>query len=126
MIKWFLTLINVKPNKVRIFINKIQPVFFKTFLAKNHWSKNEFKKFESKTRVVKGVVEQDWDHKQKAKNIYKEITSNTKQIKRILEFGCNYGVNLENFLNNSGLKVTGIDIIRLLKIWRINIQITKR
>ena len=115
MIKFFLNLFNLKGNKIRIFLNKIQPTFLKTVLAKYHWSKNDFKKYDNKSRVVKGVVEVDWNHKQKAKNIYDEITSNTKQIKRIMEFGCNYGVNLENFLNNSELEVTGIDINTAVK-----------
>ena len=100
MIKSFINLINLKPNKIRIFLNKIQPTSLKTFLSKYHWSKNDFKKRAIKSRVVEGMVKEDWNHKQKAKNIYDKITSNTKQIKRIMEFGCNYGVNLENFLNN--------------------------
>jgi len=116
-------------NIVRRFLNSLQPNFVKSFFAKYYWSKNDFKnKGNVKTIDIydneearnsldqkKLTIKTEVDHKEKSNRIFNQIKSNTTEIKKVLEFGSNYGVNLENFLKNEQLEVVGIDLNKVVK-----------
>ena len=64
----------------------------------------------------KSIIKPQVDHKQRSNRIFNQIKSNTTEIKKVLEFGCNYGINLENFLkNNEELEIVGIDVNKVVK-----------
>lgn len=111
----------VKPTHIRILINKIQPNFLKTFFAKYYWSKVNFKNSEmKKVEINKNnsndkIIIDEINHQKKSELIFNEIHQRSKTINKILEFGCNYGVNLNKFLDKNITEVVGVDLNNVVK-----------
>jgi len=110
----------IKPSHIRILINKIQPNFLKTYFPKKLWSKVNFKntdtnKIEIYNNNNDKIIVDEINHQKKSELIFNEIHQRSKIINKILEFGCNYGVNLKNFLDKNVAEVVGIDLNNVVK-----------
>ncbi len=94
-----INLLKIVLQRLKLLWNSVQPQLLKNISAKRYWANH--KEIYVPLRVPV---------------IFDNAVNNTNELKKILEFGCNNGVNLEYFINHlENISAVGIDVNPIVK-----------